>query len=171
MAELISPQEAEQLVLQGKAVLIDVRESEEYGAQRIALARLQPLSVLRHLPQDDDRDKAAIYFCNSGRRTSAAVQRLEERGHAKTYILENGLEGWKKAGLAVETSPGPWPLTRQVHAVAGALIIIFLLLGQKMPLFRLFAVFIGFGLLTSGLTGACGMALLLKKMPWNKNAF
>jgi hypothetical protein len=38
------------------------------------------------------------------------------------------------------------------------------------PLFALLPLVIGSGLLFAGLTGFCGLALLLAKMPWNQTA-
>lgn len=168
MAEFISPQKAMELVQNEQALLVDVREADEYAGMRIAGANLQPLSVLQYLPPDENTDRPVIYFCYSGKRTGAAQEQLNKRGHARTYIIDGGLEAWQRAKLPVQESKGVLPIMRQVHIAAGSLIVIFLLIGQHVPFFRLFAVFIGLGLLASGLTGACGMAMLLKKMPWNK---
>jgi hypothetical protein len=57
---------------------------------------------------------------------------------------------------------------RQVQIAAGALVVIFVLLGQVAPIFRLLAALVGGGLLFAGLSGTCGMALLLARMPWNR---
>lgn len=168
MAQHISAEEAKRLVDEGKAILIDIRESEEYALQHIEGAQLQPLSVISTLPAGCEADRAAIYYCNSGRRTSGASEVLDARKHESAYILDGGIDGWMRAGLPVIKGTGPLPIMRQVHIAAGSLIVIFLLIGQSVPFFRLFAVFIGLGLLASGLTGACGMSILLKKMPWNK---
>ena len=169
MARIISPREAARLQELGEAVLIDVREPDEFGEARIAQARLQPLSVLTQLPPDDDQEKPAIYFCRSGRRTGIAMPQLEGRGHAETLILDGGLIAWRQAGLPVVAGDkGPLPIMRQVQIAAGSLIVLFLLLGQLTPIFRLFAALVGCGLLFAGLSGTCGMALLLARMPWNK---
>ena len=168
MTQLISPQEAAQLVRESGAVLVDVREPEEYRAERIPGAAFEPLSVLRLLPDDPQKDKPAVYFCRSGRRTENAAEQLEARGHSRTYVIRGGLRAWEDAGLPVEKSLGPPPLMRQVHIAAGSLVLLFTILGRFSGLFSLFAGLVGLGLLMSGLTGACGMALLLKRMPWNK---
>lgn len=152
------------------AVLIDVREPDEYRSLRIPGARLEPLSVLKHLPEDPDKDKPAIFFCRSGRRTEKAGPVLSAREHAQTYIIDGGLMAWEKAGLPVEKSAGPLPIMRQVHIAAGSLIILFTLLGRAAPFFSLLAALIGAGLLYSGFTGKCGMSLLLQQMPWNKKS-
>jgi len=168
MARMISPHEAEQLRERGEAVLIDVRETEEFGEVRIAGARFQPLSVLTQLPPDDDQGKQAIYFCRSGRRTATAIAELESRGHAETLVLDGGLTAWRQAGLPIVTGgKGPISLARQVQIAVGSLIVICLMLGQLSPLFRCLAALIGCGLIFAGITGTCGLAMVLAKMPWN----
>nr|WP_234396003.1 DUF2892 domain-containing protein [Neisseria subflava] len=57
---------------------------------------------------------------------------------------------------------------RQVQTIAGSLILLSVLAGWLVsPWFYLIDVMVGAGLLTAGLTGFCGMARLLAKMPWN----
>lgn len=168
MSETISPERAKKLRDEENALFVDVRETDEFIARRIPGAELQPLSVLPLLPPDCTPERPVIYFCNSGNRTGKAEEILRQRGHSRTYIIDGGITAWEKAGLPIEIHKGALPLSRQVHIAAGSLIVIFLLIGQQVPFFRLFAVFIGLGLFASGLTGTCGMAMLLKKMPWNK---
>jgi hypothetical protein len=61
------------------------------------------------------------------------------------------------------------PLERQVLVAAGLLVLIGVLLGAFVhPGFYGVSAFVGAGLTVAGLTGFCGMALLLARMPWNK---
>lgn len=58
---------------------------------------------------------------------------------------------------------------RQVQIAAGLLILVGAALGALAhPAFYGLAAFVGGGLLFAGATGWCGMAMLLKAMPWNK---
>ena len=168
MLERITPEQAKRMMDEEGAWLIDVRETDEFLSRRIPGAFSQPLSVLPLLPADSDLDKPAIFFCNSGNRTAGAEKLLAGRGHTRAYVIDGGLEAWERAKLPIESYQGVLPLSRQVHIAAGSIIALFLLIGQNIPFFRIFVLFTGFGLLASGLTGACGMAILLKKMPWNK---
>lgn len=59
---------------------------------------------------------------------------------------------------------------RQVQIVAGALVVIGILLGQIHPAFRLISAFVGCGLIFAGITGYCGMAKLLALLPYNKKS-
>jgi hypothetical protein len=58
---------------------------------------------------------------------------------------------------------------RQVFIGAGGLVLGGVLLTHFVGYtFILVPLFVSLGLLVSGFTGWCGMALLLSKMPWNK---
>ena len=60
---------------------------------------------------------------------------------------------------------------RQVQIVAGSLIVLGVVLGYAVHAgFFLLAGFVGAGLVFAGVTGFCGMAVLLMKMPWNKKS-
>lgn len=168
MAQMILPRQALRLIQDEKAILTDTREPDEYARMRIAGARLMPLSVLACLPEDEDKERPVIYFCRSGHRTKAGEPILDARGHGRAYILEGGILGWKSAGLPLVTESLPLPIMRQVQLIAGGLILLLVLLGMVFSPFLWLAALVGLGLMTAGITGFCGMALLLQKMPWNK---
>ncbi|HUH87492.1 MAG TPA: rhodanese family protein, partial [Pusillimonas sp.] len=86
------------------------------------------------------------------------------------YVLEGGLDAWKKAGLpvVVDTSQ-PLELQRQVQIAAGSMIVLGTVLGATVsPWFYLLAGFVGAGLVFAGVSGFCGLARVLMKMPWNR---
>ncbi|EZJ38047.1 hypothetical protein AC93_2822 [Escherichia coli 2-005-03_S4_C2] len=91
---------------------------------------------------------------------------------AEIFLLEDGIDGWKKAGLPVAVNKSqPLPLMRQVQIAAGGLILIGVVLGYTVnSVFFLLSGFVGAGLLFAGISGFCGMARLLDKMPWNQRA-
>jgi hypothetical protein len=62
-------------------------------------------------------------------------------------------------------------MERQVRIGAGALVLASLALAQWVhPAWIGLAAFMGAGLVFSGVTGFCGMAIILAKMPWNQVA-
>ncbi len=65
----------------------------------------------------------------------------------------------------------PIEIMRQVQIAAGALVLISVLLGflWSPALFGLSA-FVGAGLVVAGATGWCGMAEMLRALPWNRRA-
>ena len=171
MTRSISPIEAKRLVDEENALLVDIRESEEFAGVCIEGARLEPLSVLPFLAPEPDRERPAVFYCHSGRRTKDNADALERRGFAITYYVEGGLEGWKKAGLPVVRRTVPLPMPRQIQIVAGCFVFIFSLLSFGMPPFTWLTLFVGAGLIFAGYTVICLMAGLLARMPWNTRLF
>ena len=60
-------------------------------------------------------------------------------------------------------------LERQVRICAGGLVVLGAVLGHYVdPVWHVLSAFIGGGLVFSGITDTCGMAMMLAKMPWNQ---
>ena len=156
----------------GDAVLIDVRENDEHAREHILGARLAPLSAIDAHDFDRDHDKTAVFHCRSGMRTQANAAKLIAKGFREAYCLEGGLEAWKAAGFPVHANrKAPLEIMRQVQIAAGSLILLGVALGAFVnPIFYALSAFVGAGLTFAGATGWCGMALLLKTMPWNRAA-
>jgi len=167
MAQMISPQQALALVRDERALLIDVREPDEYARMRIAVAQLMPISILGCLPEDENKERPVVFFCRSGSRTAAGEALLDSRGHASTYIMEGGILAWKTARLPLVEEQRPLPIQRQIQLGAGSMILLFVLLGMIFPSFLWLAALVGFGLMVAGITGFCGLGLVLQRMPWN----
>lgn len=157
----------------GEAVLIDVREPAEYRSEHIKEARNLPLSEVSideaHLPEH--RQKKLVIHCKSGKRSMMACEKLKsENAPFDIWNLEGGIEAWKAANLPVKTSgKATLPLDRQVQLTIGLMILMGLgaaysgyKFGLALPLIA------GIGLTNAGLTGWCGLARLMAKMPWNR---
>lgn len=117
------------------------------------------------------RAEQVIFHCQSGKRTQNAANKLSAiAAPAQVWLLEGGIDGWKAAGLPVaKDSSQPLPLMRQVQIAAGSLALLGVILGYAVnSAFFLLSGFVGAGLILAGLTGFCGMARLLDKMPWNR---
>jgi rhodanese-related sulfurtransferase len=167
----VNPQQARQLLNDG-GILVDIREADEHARERIAAARHMPLSRLDDADLELHRGKPVIFHCRSGARTQANASRLEAlAGDAcEAFVVEGGLDAWRKAGLPVVTDRRqPIELQRQVQIVAGGLGFTGVLLGFFVSQwFFIVPGFIGAGLLFAGLSGFCGMARLLMLAPWNR---
>jgi rhodanese-related sulfurtransferase len=94
-------------------------------------------------------------------------------GSCEAFIVEGGLDAWRKAGLPVVTDRRqPLELQRQVQIGAGSLALAGTVLGLLVsPWFFIVPAFVGAGLVTAGVTGFCGMARLLMRAPWNRMAY
>ena len=170
----ISPTKAKDLLDQG-AILIDIREADEHAREKVIGARHLPLSKLDEADLALHAGKPIIFHCKSGARTMTNASRLARKtGSAcEAFIIEGGLDAWKKAGLPVVTDRRqPLELQRQVQIGAGSLAFIGTVLGVMVsPWFLVVPAFVGAGLMTAGVTGFCGMAQLLMRAPWNKVAY
>ena len=164
----ISAETAKAMVDQG-AVLVDVRGRDEHARERIAGARNTPVDALHPI---ESGGRPVVFHCKSGARTAAHAGRLAEAAQCEAYIVEGGIEAWKRAGLPVVADRSqPLEIQRQVFLIAGALVLGGSVLAYAVaPGFNAVAAFVGAGLMFAGATGWCGMAKLLAYMPWNKNA-
>lgn len=157
---------AKRLIDEG-ALLVDVREPDEHARERVPGARNVPLSRLGALPAEAT---AIVFHCRSGARTAANADRLAEAAACQAYILEGGIDAWKRAGLPIAVDRGqPLEIMRQVQIAAGALVLAGVLLSLWVaPAFLALSGFVGAGLMFAGITGWCGMAKLLAVLPWNR---
>lgn len=164
---------AKALLDSGKAVLIDIRESDEFAREHVPEAHHVPLSGFSPKDFPHDRNKIAIFHCASGARTAGAAPQILGTGFAEVYQLEQGLSGWKKAGLkTVVNRKMPISIQRQVQITAGMMVLIGVVLGFAVsPWFFLLSGFVGAGLTFAGVSGTCAMASFLAVMPWNRRFF
>lgn len=167
----ISPQEAKKLVDAG-ALLIDIREPDEYAREHIPQAHLRPMTSLQSAPLETGATPQVIFHCRSGGRTSSHADRLAAAAPCQAFMLAGGLAAWKAAGLPVSIDHRqPIDLMRQVQIAAGGAVVLGVLLGVVLtPWFYLLSGFVGAGLLFAGVTGFCGLARVLQLMPWNRVA-
>lgn len=170
--QTISPNRAAELIRAG-AVLVDIREADEYAREHIPGARHHSLTRIHSESPARSEADVLIFHCRSGARTQGNAPKLNAAAqNCKSYILEGGLEAWKKAGLPVELDRRqPIDLMRQVQIVAGGLVLLGVVLGALVtPGFYALSGFVGAGLLFAGVSGFCGMARMLGLMPWNRRA-
>ena len=154
----------------GAAVLVDIREPDEFAREHIAGALKAPLSGFEqaHLKLEPGRD--VVFMCRTGNRTGSNCRRLSDRIDGEAFVLEGGLDAWKQAGLpTVADTSAPLEIMRQVQIGAGGLVLAGAVLGFLVhPGFYALSAFVGAGLLMAGVTGFCGMARLLALAPWNQ---
>jgi rhodanese-related sulfurtransferase len=171
----ISPAELSRL-LQGDpaAELLDVRTPPEFASAHVPGVRLVPLDALDPRPYLAARPAgdAPIYvLCQAGGRARKAIEKFRSVGFENCILVEGGTQAWIDAGLPVDRAPSKvLPLMRQVQITVGAISAIGAILALTVnSLFAVVPLVIGAGLLFAGLTGTCGLALLLAKMPWNRS--
>lgn len=101
-----SPEEVKQKLDDGTALLVDVREPNEFLHERIPGAFLFPLSSFDPAQLPADGSKELILHCGIGQRSQMAGMAALEGGVPKVAHLAPGIKGWKMAGLAtIVTDP------------------------------------------------------------------
>ena len=169
----VDPKTLERWLASGDAVLVDVREPGMHAAERIAAARSIPLGSLDAARLPGGPSERVVFQCEIGGMSATATRRAMDAGRTEVYNLAGGISAWKDAGLPVERSAGaPLPIIRQVQIVAGSLVVLGTLLGATVsPWFLLLSGLVGAGLVFAGVTGICGMAAFLMKLPHNRRAY
>jgi rhodanese-related sulfurtransferase len=170
----IQPLELQRLLAEGApAQLLDVRTPGEFAAAHVPGAKMIPLDGLN--PEAFQRQRGSeeipvFVLCQSGGRARKAIEKLERAGVQGCVLVEGGTQGWIDAGLPTERAPSTaLPLMRQVQITVGLISATGAALALTAnPLFAIIPLVMGCGLLFAGLTGMCGLASLLAKMPWNR---
>lgn len=156
--------------------LIDVRSPAEYrashlhGARNIPLDRLDPARLIEQLRSEGLQHGDQLYLiCQAGQRARRAAERLQHLLPG-VQVIDGGTEACLACGLPAERQAGGMiGLQRQVQIAAGSLVLLGVILGTWVhPGWYALSGFVGAGLIFAGLSGTCGMALLLARMPWNR---
>ena len=101
--ETISPQQALEMVQDGQAYGIDVRELDEWNGGHFDLFTLNSLSTfdLTSIPTD----KPVIFICRSGKRSAQACENSKPLG-IQVLNMEGGMLAWQEAGLPMSSING-----------------------------------------------------------------
>jgi len=101
----ITPAEAQDLISKGQAVVIDVRNETAFNTGHVRGAKLIPYDQVASRLKEFPRDKTIITYCSwPNEHTSAgAVLELKKDGIGNAAALLGGMEGWRNAGLPVDS--------------------------------------------------------------------
>ena len=99
----LQPNDAVAKINREKAVVIDVREPEEYVKGHLTNAKNIPLSQLdERLPQlIKNKALPVIMVCEKGARAARAQQQAKKLGYEKAEALAGGMKAWREAGVPV----------------------------------------------------------------------
>ena len=84
------------------AVVVDVREPDEFAAGHIPGAVNMPLSAFQPRRLPDPAGKVLVLNCLGGKRSGTALDKCRAAGVAVDTHLTGGFGAWKIAGLPVE---------------------------------------------------------------------
>ncbi|OAN63841.1 rhodanese-like domain-containing protein [Sphingomonas sp. TDK1] len=174
MTATIGAPEAHRLLARGEALLIDVREPDEFRASHIPYAASIPLGSLPALLADADlpKHRLLIFQCQKGARGARACTLAERSLGERVRNLDGGIEAWTAAGLPLAGAGAPRvSIFRQVQMIVGLLVFAGTLAGLVgfAPGFYA-AGFFGCMLAFAGVSGWCGLGMALQRMPWNRVA-
>ena len=99
----ISAEEA-QTRQQAGALMLDVREPDEWQEGHIPGARHVPLGELEMRLGELDPAQEIVAVCHSGYRSGIAAHALRATGFARVWNLDGGMVAWERARLPV--TPG-----------------------------------------------------------------
>ena len=97
----ISPTDAAVKAKNGNAVIVDVREKDEFEENHIPDAMHMSRGMLELEIEDKfpDRNTEIICHCGGGGRSALAAETLQKMGYKNVRSLAGGLKAWKAAGL------------------------------------------------------------------------
>lgn len=98
----INADEAIDLVADG-ALLIDVREQDEWDAGHAPTAQLLPMSALKDRLDEVPTDRQVLIVCHSGGRSARVTNFLLAEGYDAVNVV-GGMTAWAAAGGPVSTA-------------------------------------------------------------------
>jgi sulfur-carrier protein adenylyltransferase/sulfurtransferase len=102
--EEIGGAQARELVEEGEAAVVDVRERDEWAEGHLPRAVLIPRGNLESRIEGAVPDKShpVLLYCASGNRSAFAAKTLEELGYENVLSLAGGFTDWKRNGFPFE---------------------------------------------------------------------
>lgn len=152
-----------------KSIIVNVCTPAEYAEEHIADSLNIPLDQLPQRLEELKPYQNIYVHCRSGKRSEVASKILIQKLKSQIFNVQGGLMEWKAKGFSTITNTKRVPIMRQVFIAASLLLWLGLLGFYVVGAWGLLLVaIVASGLLISGVTGWCGMAFLLAKMPWNR---
>lgn len=93
-----------QLINHKNALVLDVREEDEYKLGHILNSRQVPLGKLNERIGELEkyREQPILVVCRTGNRSGVACATLGKQGFAQVYNLSGGVMAWQKSNLPLE---------------------------------------------------------------------
>ncbi|TAN55312.1 MAG: rhodanese-like domain-containing protein [Magnetospirillum sp.] len=95
----LEPETVKAMLDSGEAVLVDVREEEEFAEDHIQGSLLSPMSDFEVETWPSVPGKKVIISCLGGVRSAAIARKLIASGQGWAIHLKGGLNAWRDAGL------------------------------------------------------------------------
>ncbi|MED7788925.1 rhodanese-like domain-containing protein [Francisella sp. 19X1-34] len=151
-----------------KVKLIDIRTAGEHSRECIDCA--ENITVDKIYDTDIQPDEIVVLHCQSGNRTNQAATKVKDLKAKAVYLLEGGINAWKQHKQPTQKNvKEPLPIMRQVQIIVGFMVLLGVVLSFTVSqYFAILSGFFGAGLLFAGVSGTCGLAVMLEFLPYNK---
>jgi rhodanese-related sulfurtransferase len=87
------------------ALIVDVRERDEFADVRLEGTLLIPMSELAGRLEEIPRDRPVLVMCAMGGRSATAVGHLLSSGWTDVANVAGGITQWERMGLPVRRGP------------------------------------------------------------------
>ncbi len=100
----VSCSEALQLINHKSALVLDVREPDEFKTGHVLNSKNIPLGKLKERTGELERyrDQPVVVICRTSNRSNSACALLGKQGFGQVYLLNGGMTSWSKSGLPLE---------------------------------------------------------------------
>jgi SulP family sulfate permease len=98
----VAAEQAEALIAERSALIVDLREPDEYEHGHLRDAFAMPLGLLFSKRPELPRDRPLLLVCRSGRRSLRGLRLLLELGYDDVYALKGGILSWKATDRPLE---------------------------------------------------------------------
>ncbi|MCC6828531.1 MAG: rhodanese-like domain-containing protein [Novosphingobium sp.] len=98
----VTAQELDAMLRAGKALVVDVRESDEFAAGHIPGAINRPLSTFQPSALPDPAGRKLVLTCLGGKRSAMALDKCGAAKAAADTHLAGGFGAWQAARLPIE---------------------------------------------------------------------
>jgi len=100
----VSTTQATHMINREEALVVDVREPNEFAAGHVLGAKNMPLARVDASGADlaKRKERPVIVYCDGGERSAKALAALKKHGFTRVANLSGGIAAWQQAGLPVE---------------------------------------------------------------------
>lgn len=149
----------------GTAVIIDVREHAEYMDFHLPGAINQPSTQFDASFYSNFHDQKICLICESGKRASQVLNKLEKEGISSVAVLETHMQD-----LRQNEAGNGWTVDRQFRMTLGLLLATFLVLYYFEVSFAvIIPTILASGLIITSIIDRCYMRMGIAMLPWNRN--
>ena len=100
----VDPKQAQQLIVDKKVIVLDLRTPTEFKAARIkGAANIDCLAPdFEERIKGLDKSKSYLVHCASGGRSTRSLSTFQRQQFHSIYHLDGGIKAWEKDGLPLE---------------------------------------------------------------------